>query len=137
MENTNGDTNTNLNYKKHLYDFYAYLRGNPKRWMVYQIKNAMIQGQNHFRIAPLCTSQWKTYRHIFNFWKPIPATLDRNYRYYHKQSNILIVDPLLRMMIDFAIELDLQWYPAESQVRDGFSKEYSGINAFIDYSKYR
>lgn len=121
-------------YKQHLVDFYAYLNKDHKRWLVYQVKYTMIQGSTNFQIAPLFKTQWIRYKTMFNFWKPVPES---ERRYYHKETNVLIIDPLLRKMIDFAIELDLDWYPVESETREYFAKEFNAIRAFVHYSKFR
>ena len=121
-------------YKNHLKDFYGYLQKDHQRWLVYQIKSAMLKGHNRFRIAPLFKKQWKRYKNILNFWKPIPKEHEK---YYHKQTNVLILDPLLRKMIDLATTLEITWFPASSGNRDTFYENFDSIQAFIDYSKFR
>ena len=125
------------NYKQHLVDFYAYLNKNHKRWLVYQIKYTMIQGRTEFRIAPLFRKQWIRYRNISNFWKSTSSMPEEQKKYYHKPTNVLITDKVLRNIIDFARELDLDWYPVESGTREFFAKEYNEIGAYINYSKFR
>ncbi len=90
-----------------LKQFYIDLRSDWRRWAVLQIKQAMITGKHTIPVTRLRNNMYKKTKTILNFWKCVP---DSEVSYYDKFTNITIIDPRTREIIDFARSLGLQWF---------------------------
>jgi hypothetical protein len=118
--------------RKHLKQFYKYLRDNPKVWAIMQIKNAMITGSRHVFLGKIRTKDYKIGRTVFNIfkWKQI-----KNNRYYHKKSNRIVTSEAWRKIIDVMVDLGFHWYLKQIWVHSEWFPMYGEIIAIwpMDY----
>jgi hypothetical protein len=120
----------NNEYRQELLDYGSCLLQDWRKWTVLQIKDAMLHGKKSMHIFDMKNGEWKKAKNFFNFWKKVP---DSELKYYHTETNVLIIDENLRKCIDFILDLGLEWFPYASQPFETVTLKYNQIHCTLKY----
>jgi len=112
---------TNEDYKRMLVDFRRFLKNNPKVWAIYQLRNHIVMGSNNILVG-------KLYKNDYKYVKKkslIGKLIFRNYqikeedkKYYNRAHNIIIRNKRYKDIIDFYLDLGLNWRLVEAVEMD-------------------
>lgn len=114
------------NHSEILKNFWKFLKSDWRKWIVLQVKNAMLTGKTNIFISNLDNRMWKKGRTILNCCKRMP---DKDLRFYNKKHNILITEQSIRNIIEYLGDIGLKWFVVPEWTNSMVSNQYYSIYA--------